>query len=104
MSLSDTEKAQLAEILALPSPDLVASELSQVTTAQETILRADIAKFQTIRSNYGSLNGTGKSGVEFDPAQERGDIKNRIIRQLNCGQTVRRYAAWNGAANIAQRA
>jgi hypothetical protein len=89
MALTETEKAYLAEAIGIPYPDLVAAELLLVTAAQEVVLKADIARWQVIRGTYGSLNG--KKGVVFHPGDERGDIRGRIIRLLDCAETVNAY-------------
>jgi len=104
MSLSSTEKAYLAEILQIPHPDLVAGELLELLMDQETILKADIARWQVIRGQYGSLNGHNDSGVEFNPADERSDIKKRCIAILNCASIVNAYRAARGSGGRVLRA
>ena len=96
MALSESEKASLAEILRIPHPDLVATELLEITAAQETILQADIARWIVVRGSYGSLNGGG-SGVVFHPGDERAALRRRIISLLDCAETVNAYAANYGS-------
>ncbi|MFN6965211.1 MAG: hypothetical protein ACK4S4_15805 [Pyrinomonadaceae bacterium] len=99
MALTDTEKAYLAEMLRIPHPDLVSSELTEITLSQETLLKADIARWQVIRGTYGSLNGRGGGGVVFDPADERSAIRKRVIAMLDCLEVVNAYAR-NGGNRI----
>ncbi len=100
MALSDTRKAQLAEILGIPHPDLVASELLAITEEQETILEADIDRYQVIKRSYGKFSGAG-DGLIFDFADERGDIKRRCIRMLDCQYVIDAYSA---GSNTIERA
>ena len=101
MSLSDTRKAQLAELLGIPHPDLVASELLEVTDDQETILAADIDRFQIIKRSYGRFSGAG-DGLIFDYADEKRDIKRRCIQMLDCQYVVDLYRGSTG--NTIERA
>lgn len=99
MALTDSEKASLAEILRIPHPDLVAAELLEITASQETILKADIARWLLIRGSYGSLNGGG-SGVVFHPGDERSALRRRIIALLDCQGIVNTYTAKGGNGQI----
>lgn len=90
MALSETRKAQLAEILRIPHPNLVASELLAITDDQETILEADIDRFQVVKRSYGKFSGAG-DGLVFDYADERYDIRRRCIDMLDCQHVVDEY-------------
>lgn len=82
VTLTDTEKAYLAEIIGCADPDMFGAELLEITTAQETILKADIALWQTVRDDFDTVNG-GKSGIHTDPADTRRAIKRRVVRALD---------------------
>ncbi len=82
VTLNDTQKAYLAEIIGCEHPDNFASELLTITSAQETILKADVALWITVRDDFDSIKSP-KSGIDSNPLYTRKAIRNRILTLLD---------------------
>lgn len=79
VTLTGEEKAYLAEIIGCDSPNLFAAELLEITTEQETILKADVASWKTVRDDFDYIKGE----VNSNPASLRRAIRKRVIAALD---------------------
>lgn len=80
MALTAEQKATLAEI-ARESYLIVDTQASGLNAATETLLAADVARWDTLRSKHLKIQG-GRDGVDLDPDREREVIRRRVRKNL----------------------
>jgi hypothetical protein len=91
MALGEDEKAALMEILKIQELSELEWRLDNLTNAQETRVKADIAAFELIKDDTVGISG-GKYGVQIQPEESRSLIRERLRLHL-------KISAQNSAAS-----
>jgi hypothetical protein len=82
ITLNATQQAYLAEIVGVRTSDLFVSELLAITPAQETILKAEIVTYLTVRDDFDSISG-GSDAIHSNPADTRAAIRRRVMNMMD---------------------
>lgn len=90
-TITTTEAAYIAEIIGCAEVDTFEDRFLELTAAQETILKADVELWQSVRDDFDSINSP-KSGVKSDPADTRRAIRRRVITMFDAADLANSYS------------